>query len=125
MLHGCSKLARQKALVVAGVLLPLLLLTYCCCCCCQPTANALLLLQSGTSWSSQWQPEVCFYEASAYRQHGLASLLVRAWNKLSMDSLEELGVAGSLEELLGCQELFGRLLSLRRYSDGGAAGSVR
>jgi hypothetical protein len=84
-----------------------------------------ILLQSGTSWSSQWQPEVSFYEAPAHRQHGMASLLVRAWSKLSSEALAELGVAGSLEELLGCTALFGRLLGLRRVSDGGAGGDVR
>jgi hypothetical protein len=34
-------------------------------------------------------------------------------------------LAGSLEELLGCSALFGRLLSLRQVSDGGAGGDVR
>jgi hypothetical protein len=82
-------------------------------------------VQSGTSWASKWQPEVSFYEAPAYRQHGLASALVKAWSKLSIEALAELGVACSLEQLLGCEALFGRLMSLRRYSEAGAGGSVR
>jgi hypothetical protein len=44
---------------------------------------------------------------------------------MSGEAVAELGVACSLEELLGCDALFGRLLSLRRYSDSGSGGNVR
>jgi hypothetical protein len=85
-------------------------------------------LQAGASWSSQWQPEVPLYDVPAPRQgqgQGLSGLVVKAWKALGWDSLAQLRVAGSLEELLGCRELFGRLLSLRRDSSAGQGGAPR
>ncbi|WIA36413.1 hypothetical protein OEZ86_007724 [Tetradesmus obliquus] len=83
-------------------------------------------VKAGSSWSSTYQPEVSLYDIGSYipgsrSGTGLAAAVLKAWPQLSLQSLQELKVAGSLEELLGCEALFGRLLSLKRHSSAGGS----
>lgn len=62
--------------------------------------------------------EVPLYDPSGINPRpGLASQLLRNWPALQLHSIQELGAA-SLEQLLEQQQLFGRLLAVRRVDAG-------
>lgn len=76
-------------------------------------------LQDGATYSVSGRQQVPLYDPPGFNSNpGLATSLMRAWPQLQLDQVQELGVA-SLEQLLGLQPLFGRLLSLQRVEGDG------
>lgn len=88
-------------------------------CICLPNHGALhLLVVCLQAHRSLRFHEVPLYDPPSINPRpGLASQLLRTWPALQLHSIHELGVA-SLEQLLEQQQLFGRLLAVRKVDSG-------